>query len=119
MKSNERGSTLILTIGVLGLLVGLAGLLQTPTQLESRRVEQHYAYVRAQYLSLAGVARARSWASTGVVTNESYALGDGTVRLIMDRGADQAFHVQSLGQLPRGGSKKPIEIKTEVIVTLP
>ena len=119
MIRNERGSTLILTIGVLGLLVGLAGLLQTPTQIESRSVERHYAHVRAQNLSLAGVARARAWASSGIVTNESYALGDGTVRLTMSRGTDQTCRVQSLGQLPRGGTKKPIEIQTEVTISLP
>ena len=119
MIRNERGSTLILTLGVLGLLVVLTGLLHAPTQFEGRWLEQHYAHVRAQYLSLAGVARARAWASTGIVTNESYALGDGTVRLTMSRGVGKTCRVQSVGQLLHGVSKKSIEVKTEVTILLP
>ena len=119
MTNNERGSILIFTLGVLGLLVALAGLLNTPTQLEGRWLDRHDAQVRAQYLSLAGVERARAWASTGVVSNQVYALGDGTVSLTMSRGADQTCRVRSLGQLPRGGSKQPMTVQTEVTISLP
>src|SRR5262245_655386 len=107
MRRNRDGSTLVFAVSLVGLLSLMAVLLCTPRNVERRQLEWHYRNVQAQYLSLAGVERARAWASTGVVTNEVYELGEGNVLLVMKPGAGKTCHVKSTGRVDRPGQTKP------------
>ena len=79
-----NGYTLIFVIGVIALLAGLAAMLAGPSVQQQRRVDLHYRKIQAEYLSLAGIERAKEWRSQGVVTNALYLLANGTVDVRME-----------------------------------
>lgn len=119
MRRREQGSTLILAVAVLGLLMLLASLLTAIPRQEAWQLDRHYEHVRAEYLSLAGLARARAWAGAGLVTNATYTLGPGSVSVQMTRGAGKTCQVESLGRIEREPLKKPLIVRTEGTVLLP
>ncbi|MEI6085621.1 MAG: hypothetical protein WCS70_15150 [Verrucomicrobiota bacterium] len=113
-RRNERGSTLVFTLSILGLLAALAAVLVAPPQMAARRVDLYYRKLQARELSVAGVELARTW---GVATNAEVALGNGTVVIGVRKVAAGQWRLESTGRV--AGPKVPVEQQTEMTVTGP
>lgn len=118
MKRND-GYTLIFVIGVIALLAGLAAMLAGPSVQQQRRVDLHYRKVQAEYLSLAGIERAKEWGTRGVLTNALYLLANGTVDVKMEQGDGKQVHVISMGRIRAEWRKDLIEARNEATIQLP
>ena|SRR5438105_3518926 len=114
-----NGYTLIFVIGVIALLAGLAAMLAGPSVQQQRRVDLHYRKIQAEYLSLAGIERAKEWRSQGVVTNALYLLANGTVDVRMEPDDAKQVHVISVGRIRAEWRKDLIEARNEVTIQLP
>jgi len=116
MRRREHGSTLVFTISILGLLAALAAGLATPTQMAGRRVDLYYRKLQARELSVAGLEQARSW---GVATNAQFALGNGSVEVVVEKVSAGQWRVQSVGRVAGAGKRAPVEQRTELTMSWP
>jgi type II secretory pathway pseudopilin PulG len=115
----ERGFTLVVVMVILGVLAGLASLLTAPAMMQSRRVQLHYAKAQAEYLSLAGLERARAHAAQGRLGQEQYRLGEGTVRLTMEEIEPNMCRVVSVGSVRPAWREQAVETRSETRIQLP
>lgn len=114
-----KGYTLVFVIGVIALLAGLAAMLAEPSAAQRRRVDLHYRKVQAEYLSLAGIERAKDWASQGIATNTLYILSNGTVDVRMEPVDGRKYRVISVGRVRAEWRKNLVEAQNETRVELP
>jgi hypothetical protein len=117
-KTNTQGYTLIFTLGIVGLLAALGAMLTMPSATQQKRVELHYRNVQAQYLSLAGLEQAKTWAAQGIVTNELYLLANGVVDTTMEPVDGNQCRVVSIGRLRTPWRNHQITARNEVTIPL-